>query len=289
MDDIVDRLGQWLWRNAPKNLERLAPGLTDDQITVYEKQLGVTFPDGIRALYRWRNGLLPEHFGADIFGRYTPMSLERVVGNQKMMNDLREQKSFKTSNWWRKTWVPFLDKGTGDLLCWDPMGSFSGTPGQVLVFWHTDHDRKVLAPSFDGYLTTYVESLELGVWRYSEDEGMEDDGDFEDVLARKFSGYPYNAIDFEGRRTRPPTPPPALVGAVAGRPVKTYSVSTTFEVGDPVTHPTFGSGVVQAVEPTKAEILFGTERRTLIHGRGGSEKLEKPRRIDHSKPEPPKF
>jgi cell wall assembly regulator SMI1 len=289
MDDVVDRLAQWLWKNCPKNLERLAPGLTDEQIAVYETQLGVTFPDGMRALYRWRNGVAAEHHFAGVIGRYSIASLQSVVNTQKIMNDLVDQKTFKTSNWWRKTWVPVFDKGTGDNICWDPRGSFSGTPGQVIQFWHTDHDRKVLAPSFDGYLTAYVESLELGVWRYSEDEGMDDDGDFEDVLARKFDGFPYNAIDFEGRPTRPPAPPPALVTAAAGRPVKTYASSTTYEVGDQVTHPQFGTGVVQAVEKTKAEILFSTERRILIHGRGGSEKLEKPKRIDHSKPDPPKF
>ncbi len=289
MDDIVDRLGQWLWKNCPKHLERLAPGLTDDEITVYEKQLGVTFTPGIRALYRWRNGLLPEHFAANIFGRYTLMSLERVISSQKMMNDLLEQKAFKTSNWWRKTWVPLFDKGTGDLICWDPRGSFSGEPGQMIEFWHTDHDRKVLAPSFDGYLTAYVESLELGVWAYTEEEGLWDDGDFEDCLARAFPRYPYNAVDFEGRRPVSPDAPPAEILAAAGRPVKIYAISATYEVGDQVTHPQFGTGVVQAVEKAKAEVLFGAERRVLVHGRGGSEKLEKPKRIDHSKPEPPKF
>jgi cell wall assembly regulator SMI1 len=166
MDGIVDRLAQWLWKHCPKNLERLAPGLTDAAIRVYEQQLGVTFPDGIRALYRWRNGIAPEHHFAAVIGRYSLSSLESVVNTQEIMNDLLEQKAFKTSNWWRKTWVPVFDKGTGDNVCWDPRGSFSGTPGQVLEFWHTDHDRKVLAPSFDGFLTTYVESLELGVWRY---------------------------------------------------------------------------------------------------------------------------
>ncbi len=289
MDDVIERLGQWLSKHCPKQLERLAPGLTDDEITVYERKLGVTFPASMRALYRWRNGLLPEFSAADIIGRYSLMSLDKVVSNQKMMNDLLEQNAFKTKNWWRKTWIPIFDKGTGDYLCWDPRGSFSGELGQVLDFWHTDHDRNILAPSFDGYLTAYVDSLDAGLWSYTEADGFDDNSQFEDFLGERFPEYPYRAITFEGKRPRPPAPRPATVEAAPDREIKPYSVATTYEIGDQVQHPQFGVGVVQAVELAKADIQFGDERRMLVHARGESEKLERPKRIDHTKQPPPKF
>lgn len=288
MKDVVERLGQWLWKNCPAYLDKLAPGATDEAISACEKLLGVAFPDGMRELYRWRNGVA-EGEVAPVIGRYDLMSLDHVVSTQKLMNELLEQGDFKTKNWWRKTWVPIFDKGTGDHICWDPRGSFSGENGQVLEFWHADHDRKILAPSFDGYLTAYVESLEAGVWTFSEDEGLEDNGMFEDALSAKFPNYPFNAIDMNGKRPRPPTPPPPLIDAADGRPIKIYAVSTTFEVGDAVRHPQFGTGVVQAVEQTKVTIAFPDERRTMVHARGAVDRLERPKAIDHTRREPPKF
>ena len=288
MRDVVARLERWLERSCPHKLERLAPGLMDEAIAVYERRLGVTFPDGMRALYRWHNGTLPGQLGVDIIGRYALAPLEQVAEHQKMMNELLEQGAFKTKIWWRKTWLPIFDKGTGDLLCWDPRGSFGGVPGQVIEFWHTDHDRTVLAPSFDGFLTAYVDSLDAGLWTYDEENGLEDHDRFKAFLAERFPRYPFRAIDFDGKRARPPTPAPAPALADPARPVKVYAASMRYEVGDRIAHPKLGTGVVQAVEQTKVDILFEDGRRTLVHARGEGEKLEKPRPIDHSKPGRPK-
>jgi len=202
-----------------------------------------------------------------------------------MMNELLEQGSFKTRSWWRTTWLPIFDKGTGDAICWDPRGSFGGTPGQVIELWRTDHDRTVLAPSFDGFLAAYVDSLDAGLWTYDEEDGLDDHDRFKAFLAERFPGYPLRAIDFEGRRARPPAPVAAPVEADPARPVKVYSASMRYEVGDRVAHPTLGTGVVQTIEQTKIDVLFESGRRTLVHARGGGEKLEQPRPIDHSKPE----
>lgn len=291
MKDVVARLQRWLEQHCPHKLEQLAPGLRDEEIEAHEHQLGVTFPEGMRALYRWRNGALPGQFAVSIIGRYDLSPLAQIAERQKMLNELLDQGSFKTSNWWRKTWLPVFDKGTGDLLCWDPRGSLGGSPGQVLEFWHTDHDRTVLAPSFDGFLTAYVDSLDAGLWTYDEEDGLEDDDQFKALLAKRFPGYPFRAIDFEGKRTRKPAPTlaPPPIEADPGRPVKSYSASMRYEVGDQVTHPKFGTGVVQTIDQAKVDILFEAGRRTLVHAGSGGEKLEKPKRIDHSKPEPRKL
>jgi cell wall assembly regulator SMI1 len=285
MKDVVARLQRWLEQRCPHKLEQLAPGLMDEAIEVHERQLGVTFPEGMRALYRWRNGAKPGQFAVSIIGRYDLSPLAQIAERQQMLNELLDHGSFQTKNWWRKTWLPVFDKGTGDLLCWDPRGSFDGSPGQVLEFWHTDHDRTVLAPSFDGFLTAYVDSLDAGLWTYDAEQGLEDHDRFKPFLAARFPGYPFRAIDFDGKCGRAPAPTPALVEADPGRPVKAYSASMRYEVGDRVAHPTFGTGVVQTLEQTKVDILFESGRRTLVHARSGGEKLEKPGRIDHSKPD----
>lgn len=52
---------------------------------------------------------------------------------------------------------------------------------------------------------------------------------------------------------------------VSGRP---YRASERFVVGDVVSHPTFGLGVVEELKaPNKVVIVFGLERKTLVHAR----------------------
>jgi cell wall assembly regulator SMI1 len=282
MDDVVVRLGRWLWANHPAALEALAPGLAEDELAGYEKQLGAALPAGLRALYRWRNGNGPDRC-ASVFRNMELMSLGDAVRTQEMLNDI----TFSTPNWWRRSWVPFLTNGAGSYLCWDPRGSFGGEPGQILEFWKADQDRKVVAPSFDGWLAAYVDALEAGVFAFNpESEGIEDDERWEPFLASRFAGYPYHAVDFRGKRGAKPAPPPPPIVADPARPVRIYAASTRFAVGDQVVHPTFGTGVVQTVVETKMDVLFESGLRTLVHARGGST-IEKPKPIDHGPRRPP--
>ena len=189
MRDVVERLGKW-WRNKrPLALDDLAPGVTDATLAAYEEQLGVTLPDGLRALYRWRNGPLTGLTGRCLIGRYALMSLWQVNANQRAANDLLDPGAIKSG----KPCLPVFSKGTGDFICWDPGGSFGGEKGQMLELSRAH--RTLLAPSFDGFLTAYVDSLEAGVWTYDHEHGLDDDGRFASFLAERFPGYPRRAID----------------------------------------------------------------------------------------------
>src|ERR1051325_4063361 len=49
---------------------------------------------------------------------------------------------------------------------------------------------------------------------------------------------------------------------------KSYSSKETYEAGDVLEHPTFGTGVATAVkEGSKVEVLFESGSKVLIHGR----------------------
>ena len=277
MDEVVARLGTWLETHDRERLEAFAPGASDEAIAAAEKEVGVPFPAGMRALHRWHDGS-----SRGLLGNRMLMSLADIVRTRQTMNKLVDEGAFKTSNWYRKTWVPFMSNGAGDHLVWDPRGSFSGEPGQVVEFWHTDHDRKVLAPSFDGWLTAIVESLEAGRWRVDSDEGITDDHSFGEVLAEKFPGFPKLAIDGDGKRPKRPPPPPPRVDADPTREVKPYSISERFAVGDSVQHPQFGVGVVQRAEEAKCDVLFESGLRALLHGKNPAGGLEKPKPFDHT-------
>lgn len=49
-----------------------------------------------------------------------------------------------------------------------------------------------------------------------------------------------------------------------------YSPRETFAVDQVVEHPTFGYGYVKAVRGDKVDIVFKTDVKTLVHGRGGA-------------------
>ena len=59
-----------------------------------------------------------------------------------------------------------------------------------------------------------------------------------------------------------------VVEADPTKPVRVFQTTDSFEVGERLSHPTLGEGVVQALAgPTKIEVLFGAERKTLVHAR----------------------
>jgi hypothetical protein len=48
-------------------------------------------------------------------------------------------------------------------------------------------------------------------------------------------------------------------------PTKIYSPQQSFQVGDQISHPTFGVGLVTDVRAAKIDVKFGRETKILIH------------------------
>lgn len=48
-------------------------------------------------------------------------------------------------------------------------------------------------------------------------------------------------------------------------PTKPYSPRESFQIGDQISHPNFGIGLVNDVRDTKIDVKFGRELKTLIH------------------------
>lgn len=53
--------------------------------------------------------------------------------------------------------------------------------------------------------------------------------------------------------------------AVPTGPTKVYSPQQSFQIGDQISHPTFGLGYITDVRATKIDVKFGRESKTLIH------------------------
>ncbi|MDC0706848.1 hypothetical protein POL68_00015 [Stigmatella sp. ncwal1] len=55
-----------------------------------------------------------------------------------------------------------------------------------------------------------------------------------------------------------------------------YSPKDTYRVDQVIQHPTFGLGLVTIVRGDKVDIVFKSETKTLVHGRGGGPTQERP-------------
>ncbi|HUP58202.1 MAG TPA: hypothetical protein VM598_12165 [Bdellovibrionota bacterium] len=58
-----------------------------------------------------------------------------------------------------------------------------------------------------------------------------------------------------------------LMAAHREAPLKPYSTKSNFALGDKLSHPTFGDGIVgKLIYPNKLEVIFRTDVKVLIHG-----------------------
>ena len=77
-------------------------------------------------------------------------------------------------------------------------------------------------------------------------------------------------------RVDKPVIPPDL-----NRPVRTYTIRDTYEPGDRIQHPTFGTGVVEAsADPGKIDVFFPEGRRVLAQAKPTTT-LERPPRLQY--------
>lgn len=93
---------------------------------------------------------------------------------------------------WVVGWVPFLDNECGDLICIDTVGAFGGEVGQIVEFDHESDSRRLLAPSFDSWLVSWVSSLEANLWQVDDNGWTEpiDDKALDRFLKAQLPGYP---------------------------------------------------------------------------------------------------
>jgi cell wall assembly regulator SMI1 len=265
LDELVAQLAAWMHEHHG-HAATFTRGATEAELTAVEQRLGVTLPDGLRALYRWSGGGTDE--GPTVMNNRYIEPLGTLVSTREMMNGFVEDGTFDRKDWWHRSWVPFLHNGAGSYLCWDPKGSFAeagGVPGQVIEFWGKDPERNMMTPSFDAWLTVFVDSFAQGIWKYDpEGEGVEDDGRFNQFIARRYGTYPKNAIAVDGKKAPAASGVPWATADLT-KPVRDYSASSTFTLGERIKHPRFGEGVVQAVNaPGKVTIQFADQRRVLV-------------------------
>jgi hypothetical protein len=77
------------------------------------------------------------------------------------------------------------------------------------------------------------------------------------------------------------------VQADLSKPSRTYRPTDRYDVGERVDHPTFGQGVVESLDGSKATVFFATGRKVLVHDKNNTPVtagLAKPKPFDHANP-----
>ncbi|MEZ4334824.1 MAG: hypothetical protein R3F35_23950 [Myxococcota bacterium] len=101
-------------------------------------------------------------------------------------------------------------------------------------------------------------------WSY-DDEGAVLDAPI--TLSKAWEGSA-GKLKAKPKTTKKSEPVSTIVEGDPSRPVRGYSIRDSYEVADRITHPTLGEGVVQELTGRdKIVVLFGGEKKLLIHGR----------------------
>lgn len=102
-------------------------------------------------------------------------------------------------------------------------------------------------------------------WHY-DDEGAVLDGPI--TLAKAWEGTA-GKLKAKPKSTKKSEPVVTVVEGDPSRPVRGYSIRETYVIADRIAHPTLGEGVVQELSGRdKIIVLFRSEKKLLIHGRG---------------------
>ncbi|MEA5465228.1 SMI1/KNR4 family protein [Leptothoe sp. PORK10 BA2] len=182
MQEIWERIENWLRVNAPQVFEVLQPGASDAQIAELENFLSIQFPEDIKTSYRIHDGQSTFDYGL-INGREL-LSLERIRSEWQVWKELLDSGTFQNKDgqdqgsepapgicnvWWSSKWIPLTYDGAGNHDCLDLIPATGGTNGQIISMWHDDAERNIVAPSFCKWLEQYAEGLESGQFVFSEE------------------------------------------------------------------------------------------------------------------------
>ncbi|SRR5258708_25640677 len=173
MQTTWKRIESWLAANAPKILNDLLPGATDEQFRSAEKLLGVEFPDDVKTSYNIHNG--QQGLTAPLIGEWQLLSLKDIVSQWEIMKDLFDAGKFNNvtstpigpikTDWWNVKWIPVAYNGAGDLYCLDLDPALGGDVGQIISFWHMEDRRERLAKNFQEWLQGFADDLEDGKYK----------------------------------------------------------------------------------------------------------------------------
>ncbi|OON69466.1 SMI1/KNR4 family protein [Hymenobacter sp. CRA2] len=153
---LLRRLDELLQQHRPDYYATLNPPASEAELAAFEAEFELTLTPELRQWFGWHDGQQDYN---SFFQNNCLQSLESVTESMRVNNELLADGDF-THNWWRTSWVPFLENGGGDHVCVDLEGTFTGRAGQIMEHWHDWEARTVLFPDLTSWLAAVVRSYE---------------------------------------------------------------------------------------------------------------------------------
>jgi cell wall assembly regulator SMI1 len=189
MEEIWQRIENWMKENQPDLLSELNPGAKEEQITTLEKKLKIKFPEYFRRSAMIHDGQIKHQSSLE----WEILSLYRIEEEWNIWKDLLDSGEFADfksepehgikDDWWNERWIPIAADGEGNNLCLDLDPAPGGVYGQVITFWHDSGERTVEARSYRDWLGELAAKLETGKMSNPENVGgntyrLEPEADF---------------------------------------------------------------------------------------------------------------
>lgn len=174
-----ERIETWLEAHAGPVLANLAPGASDEDIASLSAAIGCELPPDVVASLKRHDGQRDELPG--LVGGWELLSC-RGIGQEwgiwKGLLDNGELGGASTpadprikTNWWSPRWIPVTSSGSGNHHCADLDPAAGGNAGQVIVMWHDDGARPLVAASYVEWLEQIADGLESGRLQVFEEAG----------------------------------------------------------------------------------------------------------------------
>lgn len=148
--DLLELIDEWLRANRWDYHQLLQTGETTESLGVFASQIAVVLPDTFELLYRWHGGQKPREF-TPLLENVTFMTLPEIAETKTMLDEVSRIEGWHPDHW-RSDWIPFLDNGGGDLMCFDSGGYSTSNRGQLIWFDHESELPEVAHPDLDDFL-----------------------------------------------------------------------------------------------------------------------------------------
>lgn len=168
------QLKLWLKDHANAIYKDLNAEADQRTIMELEENIGVLLPKSFKNYLQSNNGQFGTT-GPVLMQDWELMNIKFIIKTWQMHNDIydeennykREDQSQKTVPYWRDSkWVPFANNGAGDYLCLDLNPGPKGVVGQIIIFWHTNSIRQVIARDWDQLLDQFLKDLKEEKYAY---------------------------------------------------------------------------------------------------------------------------
>ncbi|MBA4536577.1 SMI1/KNR4 family protein [Bacillus aquiflavi] len=159
----------------------LNPPASEDKIKAVEKEMNVTFPEDLRALYLTHNG--EKQSGPGLFFGLPFLSLDEMLTEWKCWVGLEEDEELNTidaysvpqlwikEKYANRYWIPISTDFGGNHLGIDLDPDECGKRGQVINFGADEEVKYVIAYHLSDFLTFITNTLKDGTYTIDEQEG----------------------------------------------------------------------------------------------------------------------